>query len=256
MVRILSRLAHSLQCSNRLIRGDVIASCHMCRLAGLVPSREEVQDLEGCPFPNICAATRATTFNPFVISRNFSNLLGITRRLTTILHTNTENAITVNSSDHLGYSDLVYLVSRSLVFLCLDPKAKLAPIDQASCLALVLFVDTHLRDMTLYARITRINVPRLKVALQTAMEDTLSLLGTPANTQKLLWALFFGGIAAIAKPERGWFVARLSKLCEILGLRAWDDVEVILAGMLWEPSWEISPGLLWSEVQRQMSTEK
>lgn len=230
----------------------------MCRLAGLVPAKESPQDLSACPFPNICAATHAPPFNPFVISKSFPNLLAITGRLTTLLHTNTENPITVNSSDHLGYSDYVYLVSRSLVFLCLDPSNVLAPLDQAACLALVLFVDTYLRDMTLYARIIHINVPRLKIALQTAIVDTPALLSTPGHAQKLLWAMWFGGVAAIAKPERGWFVARLARLCGIMGLQAWDEVERVLVGMLWEPGWEIRPGMLWREVQMQMqmSTKK
>jgi hypothetical protein len=64
----------------------------------------------------------------------------------------------------------------------------------------------------------------------------------------LLWILVLGGIAALGKSERPWFVSKLSLIgVNILKLE-WDGVEDILKSFLWLES-ACSPGgrRLWGE---------
>lgn len=65
----------------------------------------------------------------------------------------------------------------------------------------------------------------------------------------LLWILVLGGIAALGKPERPWFVSKLA-LVGVKRLKLdWDGVENILKSFLWLES-ACSPGgcRLWGEV--------
>jgi hypothetical protein len=64
----------------------------------------------------------------------------------------------------------------------------------------------------------------------------------------LLWMLMLGGIAALDKAERLWFVSQLVRLVRILRMD-WDSIEEILESFLWLES-ACGPGgrLLWSEV--------
>jgi hypothetical protein len=64
----------------------------------------------------------------------------------------------------------------------------------------------------------------------------------------LLWMLVLGGIAALGKPERPWFVSNLALVgMERLKLD-WDGVEAILKAFLWLES-ACGPGArqLWDE---------
>jgi hypothetical protein len=229
----------------------------MCRLCGLVPDKHELQNIDIHNIPSLTEAARAPPFDPFVISRDFSTLLALTRSMTKVLRENTNDPDNLTSTDHVGYSDIMYLITRSLVHLCLDPQIELAPINQACTLALVTFADSHLRDMSFYSRMVRQNVMRLKLHLETAMEeeDMKTLIADRVATQKLLWTLVLGGVAAIVREEREWFVSRLASLSDILGLREWGDVERVVQKTLWEPAWEPEPGRLWKEVQMVMERD-
>jgi hypothetical protein len=66
-----------------------------------------------------------------------------------------------------------------------------------------------------------------------------------------LWMLVLGGIAALGKPERPWFVSNLA-LVSVKRLNLdWDGVEDILKTFLWLES-ACGPGgrQLWDEVKR------
>jgi hypothetical protein len=64
-----------------------------------------------------------------------------------------------------------------------------------------------------------------------------------------LWILVIGGIAALGKPERDWFVTQLAFVgIGTLGLD-WEGTEVIMRTFLWLDSACSSSGrLLWDEV--------
>jgi hypothetical protein len=64
----------------------------------------------------------------------------------------------------------------------------------------------------------------------------------------LLWMLVLGGIAALDKAERPWFVSQLVKLVRALEID-WNSVEGILESFLWlESACSLGGQLLWSEV--------
>jgi hypothetical protein len=66
----------------------------------------------------------------------------------------------------------------------------------------------------------------------------------------LLWIYVLGGIAALEKPERSWFVSNLALLSHIGGFKlVWEDAEDIVRTFLWLES-ACSPGgrQLWDEV--------
>jgi hypothetical protein len=64
----------------------------------------------------------------------------------------------------------------------------------------------------------------------------------------LMWMLIIGGIAALDKAERPWFVSELVTLVRALEID-WNSVEGILEGFLWlESACSAGGELLWSEV--------
>ncbi|KAH6696761.1 hypothetical protein BKA61DRAFT_682973 [Leptodontidium sp. MPI-SDFR-AT-0119] len=64
-----------------------------------------------------------------------------------------------------------------------------------------------------------------------------------------LWLLIMGGIAALDKPERCWYVGQLVAFARRTGVSEWSDVERVLEGFLWLQS-ACEPGgrKLWEEV--------
>jgi len=63
----------------------------------------------------------------------------------------------------------------------------------------------------------------------------------------LLWMLILGGIAALGKPERPWFVSRLAIVLQRLNI-TWDDAQEILEKFLWlENACGTAGRELWSE---------
>jgi hypothetical protein len=68
-----------------------------------------------------------------------------------------------------------------------------------------------------------------------------------------LWILVLGGIAALGKPERNWYVTRLARVVKKRHLYGWDEVEEELLAFLWLDS-ACGPGglRLWSEVMETL----
>ncbi|KAG4438807.1 hypothetical protein IFR05_005698 [Cadophora sp. M221] len=64
-----------------------------------------------------------------------------------------------------------------------------------------------------------------------------------------LWLLMIGGIAALDKPERCWYVGQLVAFARRIGVWEWSDVERVLGGFLWlESACEPGGRKLWEEV--------
>lgn len=85
--------------------------------------------------------------------------------------------------------------------------------------------------------------------LKTALEDyNLRALGKKCD-EVVLWMLVLGGIAALDKPERGWFVSELAFLQARLGIER-SSAEEVLERFLWLGSACAAGGrLLWDEVE-------
>ena len=89
-------------------------------------------------------------------------------------------------------------------------------------------------------------VRKLKVALLLSNAENETVC-----SEILLWMFVLGGIGALDKPERGWFVACLVVLVSKtrLNLTNWKGVEAILEKFLWlESACDGGGRLLWSEV--------
>jgi hypothetical protein len=79
--------------------------------------------------------------------------------------------------------------------------------------------------------VLQLYVTRLKAAIEESHLDTLS--SQYANlSELLLWILMLGGIAALDKPERRWFVSQLALLVDKLRVD-WRGVEGVLETFLW-----------------------
>jgi hypothetical protein len=96
--------------------------------------------------------------------------------------------------------------------------------------------------------VLQIYVTRLKLAIEESRLDTLQ--SVDANLSPVfLWMLFLGGIAALDKPERRWFVSQLALLIDKLRTD-WSGVEEILETFLWLDS-ACGPGgrELWAKIE-------
>ena len=63
----------------------------------------------------------------------------------------------------------------------------------------------------------------------------------------LLWILMLGGIAALDKPERQWFVEQMSIVRGRLGI-TWDDATEVFENFLWlESACGVGGWLFWKE---------
>lgn len=79
--------------------------------------------------------------------------------------------------------------------------------------------------------VLQIYVTRLKTAIQASRIDSLTFHNTNL-TGVFLWMLTLGGIAALNKPERRWFVSQLALLVDKMNAD-WCEVEKTLDNFLW-----------------------
>jgi hypothetical protein len=184
-----------------------------------------------------------------VIDKDISSVFAELRYLNFVLESKDPREIEL--ADTMWYSDKTYLVQRNLVYLSLHPQSEDAALDTACCLAASIFVDCCFRDLGFHAGV----IGHLVSKLRTACEPLLSLQGEVYNgadkratLTKLLWVFAFGGIAAVGRPERAWFVEQLAHVCSALELISWEKMEECLGTILWNARWEVPHGLLWRSV--------
>jgi hypothetical protein len=53
-------------------------------------------------------------------------------------------------------------------------------------------------------------------------------------TTKLVWALYFGGVASGFEGQREWYLEQLGIACEALGLKTWLEMRAILESIFWK----------------------
>lgn len=87
-------------------------------------------------------------------------------------------------------------------------------------------------------------VSRLKLSIEMERIDKDNHL-----SDLLLWMLILGGVAALDKPERSWYVSQLVLFAKRWNMYMWRSVEKILGSFLWLDSACGQGGRrLWSEV--------
>ena len=150
--------------------------------------------------------------------------------------------------DHIWYSDKVYLVQRSLTDVAYNQR-KAPHIDQACAIAALIYVHVGLCDVRLYTKIIDVLISRLKASLKLVMSQYNYISPATHAAERLLWALYFGGVAAAAGLERRWFVSHLLVSCEALNLKTWADMKVILETVFWKAEWENPIGALWRDLE-------
>ena len=184
------------------------------------------------------------------IDKDVSSVFAELRYLNFILESKDPREIEL--TDTMLYSDKTYLVQRNLVYLSLHPQSDDAALDTACCLAASIFVDCCFRDLGFHANAIGILVTKLKTAceplLQLQYETLEDETDGRATLAKLLWLFTFGGIAAVGRPERTWFVEQLVHVCSALEITSWEEMEEILSCILWNAKWEVPRGSLWESI--------
>lgn len=74
---------------------------------------------------------------------------------------------------------------------------------------------------------------RLVRGIKDALEEVSIEEVSNDSVQALTWILFVGGIAAKGMEERRWFVQRLARLVEWMGVTRWRDVKTVLRSFVW-----------------------
>jgi hypothetical protein len=145
----------------------------------------------------------------------------------------------------MWYSDKVYLVQRSLVYFSLD--AKQTDVDIACCIAASIYVDSYFRDLGLHSSVIILMVTKLKRFLEQSVIAGLAGYNEDDSTS-IFWTLVIGGISAIKKPERPWFLEHIKSLREALGLGTRADTEEALKKILWSNEWRGHLEQMWEEL--------
>ena len=130
-----------------------------------------------------------------------------------------------------------------------NKERKTSHIDRASAIAALIYVHAGLCDLSINSKVIGVLVFRLKASLQLVMREFETVPTGVHTAQKLLWALYFGGVAAFVGPQKQWFVRHLTISCEALDLRVWADMEAILKTVFWKADWEKPAGALWRHLE-------
>jgi hypothetical protein len=94
----------------------------------------------------------------------------------------------------------------------------------------------------------QVYVTRLKAAIKESWLETCE--SQNANlSNSFLWILVLGGIAAVDKPERHWFVSQFGLLVKKMKI-VWSGVEEVLETFMWlDSACGLGGRHLWAEVE-------
>ncbi|KAK0124360.1 hypothetical protein ONS95_009328 [Cadophora gregata] len=151
------------------------------------------------------------------------------------------------NEEKIRHSDKLYMTERNLLILANTcGPGKFAT---AGCLAAIIFLDNHLRGIGFNARLMDRFAIRLKVSMNMVLNQSSSHKPNEKTTKAILWVLYVGGLAADDRPERQWFTMQLLDFCDTLGLKTWEETELVLKDFLWAPSWHYQGQSLWIQVE-------
>jgi hypothetical protein len=98
---------------------------------------------------------------------------------------------------------------------------------------MLIYSQYCLRDVGFNFRIIALLVRNLKIELVQIREEEYLYW----DTERFLWVVGLGGMAAKKKGERRWFVERFRRIARFLGSLCWREVRAVLEGVLW--MWEL-----------------
>lgn len=145
-------------------------------------------------------------------------------------------------------SDQLYLTAARLLVLIntSDP----ATILSSCCNATFLVLDNQLRNFRFSTRIMGRMISRLQVSLSLVLQTAVI---SDLNYYVLCAALWSLSVEAVASATGKWepmllFREYIVRICNVLGLQEWSDLEAILRDFLWPLSWGIHAQDIWSDV--------
>jgi hypothetical protein len=118
--------------------------------------------------------------------------------------------------------------SRRPSVLSANPGAR-SHLQEAARLAGFLFVSIFIRKLPPLVLVHVELMGQMKSLLEGEVLD--SLQGSTAAVT--LWVMFMGAIVAVNRPERPWFLERISKLLREGRMRRWEEVESSLEQIVW-----------------------
>ncbi len=152
------------------------------------------------------------------------------------------------------FSERVYIIERQLLLLAVsgDPLST-SPMESfvnGACRnAAFVYIYAALREVPLGGSLYNIFVERLRSALGCT---SFMLAWSNTHPSMLLWVLAIGGMVAIGRPERPWFVSQLAGVCTILKLQTLQDMKDTLRDITWvEGLYEGLMQTLWTEIELQ-----
>jgi hypothetical protein len=154
--------------------------------------------------------------------------------------------------DHIWYSDKIYLLQRSLMDIAYNKQHNTSHIDRACAIAALIYLHTGLCEVRIRSKVISVLVSRLKAELLMAMRGFAPGEDSGEMTRKLVWALYFGGVACGFEGQREWYLEQLGIACEALGLETWPDMLAVLESMFWKDECEEPTGALWRELGVKM----
>jgi hypothetical protein len=192
------------------------------------------------PSPRSCPYTSPTAeqWAPFISSdvllifdeiKRLSDLLDTTPRtaMQEIERMNLSDSLSIIERKSLSYS-LVPASSRNHRAQSPDTPAQ-DLISECCSLAALIYVHLTLRGVILQSII----IARLAVNLKAKLSLFRDLVAAWHVAPRILtWILVTGAIASKDREERSWFVPQLADVCQVYGLRYWEDLKEWLRSFL------------------------
>ena len=147
--------------------------------------------------------------------------------------------------DNIWYSDKIYYLQRNLIEVVYCPNTP-RPVDRVCAMAALMYCGHCLRDVPLTFQVIARAVTRLKAAI---IDYEKNMSSEPDKEEKrvMFWILGFGGVAAVGKPERDWFVGKFRAICDELGVNEWEKANRMLKDVLWQSELDHGASKLWLE---------
>jgi len=157
---------------------------------------------------------------------NYQNLFhfshATTHALNLGLSTTTSRAF-VESSYQIKYSLLAFSSTK-------PPHSPAHFLEEALRIGALIYMNEILEELPFSVVGSTHLVQKLKESLE---EVRMEGGQRKSGDELVIWLLFIGGISPKCSKDRAWFVARLVRDVERLGLGEWGDVKAVLEGMLW-----------------------
>jgi hypothetical protein len=185
------------------------------------------------------------------------SILGILSQLAHLTRTQADLAQSQNTdqAQHAAFEQwLASMEQHTATYLSkatvAESRTHVEPFREATCIAGSIYTQLQFRDAEPSASNLQLLKEHLVSVLAHLNIENIAPDRLPTEGPFLLWILFCGGILCMGGEERGFFVERIVRLVELLGLKGWDEVEGILRGYLWTErvgGWICL--VLWDEVE-------